>query len=504
MWELELPQGSEPIGYRALVELFNLRVLPHYRWSYTSTKWEKKEIKLKKKNLEIHIYPPSFKIDPNQTIQHLEFALKYEGLHLLLLKEIMNQIPKEDLVRYIKKQPTSRYARILWFFYETLLESRLPITDLKKGNYISLLDPEQYYCSQPIKKSRYRIHDNLLGTVAFCPIVRKTPALQHFETLDLGEKARAITTQYNSSQLARAMRYLYTKETLSSWEIEREKPDKARIARFTSLLQKGDQIGNLTKSALIAIQKEIVDPRFALDDYRDFQNYVGEEPALGQLIVHYIAPKPEDLRELIEGLLASFERMALAQIHPIVIAATLAFGFVYLHPFEDGNGRLHRYLIHYTLSKCGFLPEGYVFPISATIVREPRRYDQALETFSHPLLELITDYSVNDSGEMSVSQDTKEYYQFIDFTPIVEYLFESVQQTISEDFKDELAFLAQYDLIKAELKQIVDIPDQKLDLFIRCTRQNGGCLSAGKREKYFSLLSTEEVQQMESVMRRNL
>ncbi len=37
-------------------------------------------------------------------------------------------------------------------------------------------------------------------------------------------------------------------------------------------------------------------------------------------------------------------------LDPIVSAAILAFGFVYIHPFEDGNGRLHRYLFHHVLA----------------------------------------------------------------------------------------------------------------------------------------------------------
>jgi Fic family protein len=67
---------------------------------------------------------------------------------------------------------------------------------------------------------------------------------------------------------------------------------------------------------------------------------------------------------------------------PVVAAAMLAFGFVYVHPFEDGNGRIHRYLI---LAKRGFNPPGMVFPVSATILDRiddykgsPRRLFQAI------------------------------------------------------------------------------------------------------------------------------
>ena len=35
---------------------------------------------------------------------------------------------------------------------------------------------------------------------------------------------------------------------------------------------------------------------------------------------------------------------------PVIHSAAVAFGFVFIHPFMDGNGPLHRYLIHEELS----------------------------------------------------------------------------------------------------------------------------------------------------------
>ncbi len=303
--------------------------------------------------------------------------------------------------------------------------------------------------------------------------------------------------QFDPRLIERAMRYLYTKETICSWEIEREKPDKARLARFTALLQKADGVGPLSQETLVALQKEIVDPRFALQTYRDFQNYVGEEPALGQLIVHYIPPKPEDVLFLMDELVTCYERMVTSAVHPAVAAAILAFQFVFIHPFWGGNGRTHRFLIHYALRRAGFTPPGIVFPVSATILREPRKYDIILELFSKPLMELITDYHVETSGKMEVMQQTRELYQFLDYTPYSEYLFECIERTITTDFRSELQFLQDYDAAKEQIKEIVDMPDQQIDLFIRCIRQNGGKLSSRKRQQYFSMLSDDEITQME-------
>ena len=155
---------------------------------------------------------------------------------------------------------------------------------------------------------------------------------------------------------------------------------------------------------LIEIQKEIIDPRFLLNDYRDFQNYIGEEPALGEMIVHFIPPKPEDITDLMDGLLACSSNMFSSNISAVIIATVLSFGFVFLHPFWDGNGRLHRFLIHYTLHKCGFSPKGIVFPVSAVILRELTQYDNTLEYFSKPLLELINNYKINPMLSSSIHQ----------------------------------------------------------------------------------------------------
>ena len=51
------------------------------------------------------------------------------------------------------------------------------------------------------------------------------------------------------------------------------------------------------------------------------------------------------------------------QIDPVIASAFLAFGFVYIHPYEDGNGRLHRYLIHHVLATRGFNPPEVMFPV---------------------------------------------------------------------------------------------------------------------------------------------
>jgi len=72
--------------------------------------------------------------------------------------------------------------------------------------------------------------------------------------------------------------------------------------------------------------------------------------------IHFVSPKPEDLAGLMEGLVAAHRRMDTGSKPAVIHAAAIAYGFVFLHPFEDGNGRIHRFLIHNILARRGDVP----------------------------------------------------------------------------------------------------------------------------------------------------
>lgn len=75
------------------------------------------------------------------------------------------------------------------------------------------------------------------------------------------------------------------------------------------------------------------------------------------------------------GLIESHKRMKEGKVAPVIHAAAIAYGFVFLHPFEDGNGRIHRFLIHNILSLKGMVPRGLMFPVSAVMLKNPADYD---------------------------------------------------------------------------------------------------------------------------------
>jgi len=160
-------------GYLALIQKYNLQVIPNHHYSYVY-----KENQTHKKSLHHsiiqEIFPAKYK-PKSDDISQLEFALKYDGINLAILYNLFLVIDKNELISYIKSKPTGKYARILWFLYEFLIDELLPLDDLTQGNYIDLLDTKQYYTLQkPIYTKRQRVKNNLLGTKEFCPIVRKT------------------------------------------------------------------------------------------------------------------------------------------------------------------------------------------------------------------------------------------------------------------------------------------------------------------------------------------
>ena len=481
----------QAIGYEALIQQLNLDVIANWHCSFIDLESHTHKVE-QKGGIVYETYPKKYKIDEN-SMNHLEFALKYDGVNLTLLLQIFQQLNERELIEYINSKPTGKYVRRLWFFYEFLMRKELPIEDLKQGNYVDLLEEERYY-THPTPKSvkRQRIRNNLLGVSDFCPIVRRTDQLKKYEEKNLSQKSKDILTNYPERLLKRALGYLYTKETKSSFEIEQVKPSSSRIEKFIALLKEAQKDDFCTKEKLILLQNRIVDSRFKDTNYRTTQNYVGESITYTQEKIHYISPKPEALRNLMKGLIDTHWELKNNPNLAVVHATIIAYGFVYLHPFEDGNGRIHRFLLHNILANEEFTPENIIFPLSAIMLKNPNEYEISLEYFSSELLPLI-DYELDDKGKMNVLNDTTILYRTIDMTRQVEALYSFIEKTITEELHQELEFIVHYDKSKRAIQSIVDMPDREIDLFIRFTIQNKGKISINKRKKYFDFLTDEEI-----------
>lgn len=489
---------SYVVGYKMVVDYFFLGDLPCHCTSYILESGSRKTMEHAGKREEY--YPRSYA--PGDTIfEQLVFALKYEGINLLVLKKAYEKIDKGALADFIQSTPTGRYHRKLWYLFENLMGTQLALPNLTRGNYIDLVDSKKFFASTAIQIKRQRINDNLLGDFSFSPTVRRTKKIEEYLEADFGGRCKEIIDSYPPELIHVALAHMYTQETRCSFRIEQETLSGNKQERFMQLLQTSNTHDYLNKPAVIDLQKKVItDPRFHRDDYRDSQEYVGSSALTGD-VVHLVPPKPEDLNELMEGLFHSAHRMMDSSINPVLIAAVVAFGFVYIHPFKDGNGRIHRFLIHHILSRCGFTPKDFVFPVSAVMYSNARQYQDTLNLFSQPLLQLI-DYTLDHEGFMEVKGETIDCYRYFDATGIVENLFAFIEDTIDTEYLKELDFFKKCLIANKAVESMVDgLSQRDVRLFVKNCNSNGYKLSKSKREKFFNQLTNEEILKLEEAVK---
>ncbi|MFM8359672.1 MAG: Fic family protein [Verrucomicrobiota bacterium] len=493
------PDTPRPAGYLLLQQRHALASLPHHVESFI-THGTRRTHSTPEKTQET--YPRAYW--PGESdFEHLEFALKREGLHLQLLRALLPRMSAREVAAYVRSKPTSAYARRIWYLFEEFTGRCLNLEDVNQGNYVDLLNSQDYYTGPAVRSPRHRVNVNLLGSLAFSPLVRRTKKLKAAEGKRLEELCRTVISGIPPELHARALQHLYTKETKSSYAIERETPDQRRAQKFADALREASLRDYLLKETLVALQQAIVDPRFANQGWRDSigeQNFVSRSVGMNEEEMHFIAPRPQDLAELMDAYLNTSRRILHSNLHPVIAAAVIAYPFVFLHPFSDGNGRLHRFLIHYVLSFRRFAPDGVVFPISATLLHRPQDYDASLESFSRPLLPLI-DYQLDSRGRMTVANDTRDFYRYVDCTSLTEILFGFVEETIEKELPSEIRFLQQYDTARKLMRQVVDLPNRHADLLVRLCLQNNGALSKAKRQlPEYAGLSHDEIAGLEAAI----
>ena len=449
---------------------------------------------LEKPTGTLELYPASYA--PKDIWGHLRFAMRYEPVDLGVLAAFFGRVDRGQFETWVRGESTGVFARRAWYLFELLTGKTLDIPDVPPTGYAPLLNLETHLVAAGVKVQRQKIVDNLLGNREYCPLIRRTSDLNGWMAQDFGLMFQGIIGGIAPSVLGRGVQYLFTKETQSSFAIEGETPGPDRVRRFVQALQNAGEFDTSSKEALVGLQKTIVDARFALNDWRTAQNYVGSSAPDYSQIVHYVCPKPEDLPSLMEGWMASVARIDASEVNAVCVAAIAGFGFVYLHPFDDGNGRLHRFLIHHSLAKLRFTPPGVLFPISAAMLRNRNVYDQILELISRGIQPLI-DFDLDDTGRMSVAGQTAHLYRFPDLTRHAEYLYRAVADTITTDMRLEFGFLETYDRAMEAVQEIVELPGQRASLLVRLILQNHGRLSKTKRGQ-FPELRDEEIAEIEA------
>jgi hypothetical protein len=486
-----LPEAGTPAGYAALIDRYDLRVPLAARLTAIAERHHPRS------NAQWLMLTPRYAPD-NSLAGHLTFALRYEGLDLAVLSRLFRAVVPQEVSAIVEGSPTGSYARRIWFLYEWLTGMQLDLPDAGRVTAVPVVDTDlQLALADGEPSVRHRVINNLPGTPAFCPMVRRTELLDAYSAKALDERARDTAVRIRPDLLARAAAFLLLSDSKSSFAIEGERPSGDRASRWgQAIAQAGTRPLNLEE--LDRLQRIVIgDARFVRLGLRQEGGFVGvHDRDTNMPVPDHISARAEDLPSLLQGVIDYAGRSIGGGMDPVVAAASLAFGFVYIHPYVDGNGRLHRWLFHYALALGRFNPAGLIFPVSVAIYRRIDAYRRVLGSYSAPLLPLI-EWRPTPEGNVDVLNDTADFYRYFDATAHAEFLYECVEQVIERDMPDEMRFLESYDAFSERIQQIIDMPTAQVELLRGFLAQNDGRLSQRARTREFEALTDDEAEAVE-------
>lgn len=437
----------------------------------------------------------------DRLLSHVLFALKHEGTNLQILAQILPLIDAQELLQQFDASPTGKYVRIACFLWEHFTGSILQQSEpLNQGNYVSLFDPDEFITLEGYRDKRWRVIFNGLGSLNYCISVRRTERLEKALQLDLLQTLHTLSESLDASLLNRALSWAYLSETRDSFAIEKEVPDASKMQRYINLLRHAHDTRIIDEDYLVYLQNETINNPFdKAVAFRGEQNYLSN--ARGALGVTYVPPSPELCDELMQEWMALVNQVnQVNQVNrvnqvdhmnhmpketsPLVLGAVLSFGFVFIHPFMDGNGRLSRFIFHHVLCQCGQLCNGLILPVSAVLHDNERDYLDALTNYSAKT-RAFWEVEYIDVDNLTLSfQGHDSIYRYWDGTACAELMLEASETAIEQYIKREVAYLGRYDALKKYINQQFDVADKTLsNLTMHCLEQQGK-LSRKRRDQY--------------------
>lgn len=198
-------------------------------------------------------------------------------------------------------------------------------------------------------------------------------------------------------------RLLMRSEAIASSKVEGLQVDARNLARAEAKLEAGKKIGTVVAEVLAnidAMELAIEDisaarvvtpehlaaihgalmrhlPRAGVAGHvREVQNWIGGND-YNPCGAAFVPPPPDEVKRLLADLC---ELCNNHHLPPLIQAAIAHAQFETIHPFEDGNGRTGRALIHVLLRRRGLAPS-YVPPISVVLAADKARYIDGLTQF---------------------------------------------------------------------------------------------------------------------------
>ena len=347
-------------------------------------------------------------------IEDLTKIFNTEPIDMILFINILKRLDSSELINFLIDNKKSIMARKIWFMYETFIEE-LKINSIHDElNYETILNDELQVTlkTTSFRSDRHKIINNMISSGSLYICIERTEFIKEQEIgLEINPTAN---NNYSNDHINE---YIYKKEMLFSHLIEKEKVKNSNFNQMEYL-----KCFQLDIKHLVDAQNQIVDLEFKSKKWRDRQIYIGNTTqSINYKFTEsydYICPKPEDVESLMDDFFSLNKKLEVSNLNIIIQATILSFVFNYIHPFDDGNGRLSRFLVNWLL----FCKKNHVYPISAVIFDEISEYYTILNEFSisiHPFIK----FNKNEDGSIDVINHTVNLYQLFNLTKQTEYLF---------------------------------------------------------------------------------
>ncbi|WP_211276961.1 Fic family protein [Tamilnaduibacter salinus] len=239
----------------------------------------------------------------------------------------------------------------------------------------------------------------------------------------------------------------------------------------------------------------IDNPYLKATSYRNEQNYLGTAQS-GALGVTYVPPEFHLARELMDCL-CELANDPPTGVHPLILASVVSFGFVFIHPFMDGNGRLSRFLFHQVLCKTGALSDGLVLPVSTVMHQNEGDYLEALKSFSEQIPEF---WEIWPTSDVEMAFDFKGHealYRYWDGTRCCEFMAQCAETAIEQHLKEETIYLNRYDAIYRRINDRFDVASKDLANLVMFCMEQRGQLSNRRRKQYLYRVEEDVFDELE-------
>ena len=485
-------------GYAHIREALNLPVPPPRRSAEVSRAVNRRIELGDRLLLPVRAAPKN-----DSVIEHLLFALRHEGVNLAVLTEALPHVPGGALQRRLAERPLSaplRRAAFLWeHFTGEKLELRRPIK-----TRLPLFDPDRYVTGPCRPSERWKVDVNGIGGLTYCPTVEKTDAVERHREGDVLASAARWFSALGTLRRERVREWARLTEARATHALERETSSAERTERFSGVLNRMGETEALSETGLSTLQNELLpSPKNHAHAWRTEQNWLGRVNGRDALSVTYVPPRPNDLPDLMDGFLAMVNGWGDA-IDPVVRAAVASFGFVYLHPFMDGNGRVSRLLLQRELARPRRLGPGDLLPVSAAMKAKAEDYFGALAAFSAPARRFWEVEGGGEEAPVFTFKGTTNLYRYWDCTAQVEFLFRMTEETLDVHLHEEVEYIDIFDEICRRVEERFDLRQSHLFTLVGSALDRNGILSRTIRKRFADKVEPEAMDFIEEAARRVL